>query len=373
MNIAIILGTRPEIIKMSPVIKELDIRGIDYFVLHTGQHYDYLMDKIFFKELNLEPETINLKVGSGSHSETTSKMMIGIEKILLDEKPDIVLVLGDTNTVLAGALVSIKLHIELGHIEAGLRSYDRRMPEEYNRIICDHIADYLFAPTKLTERILKEEGISRKDILYNKKRAVPQIILTGNTIVDAIQQNLVKANASKIITKLGLTKENYFLATAHREEHVDHKESLSGILEGFESLTDTYNLPIIYPIHPRTKKRLEEFGLIDKINKIEKLKLIEPVGFFDLLALESNAKLILTDSGGVQEEACSLRVPCVFLGERSDRSESVQVGAAMLAECDSQKIMNATQAMIKKERNWSNPFGNGTSARKIIDVILKNV
>ncbi len=372
MKVAIVLGTRPEIIKMSPVAKELEARGIDYFILHTGQHYDFNMDKIFFEELGLKPEAINLDIGSGTHGETTGKIIMGMEKILLDEKPDVVLVQGDTNTVLAASLVSVKLHITLGHVEAGLRSFDRRMPEEYNRIICDHISDYNFAPTKTAERNLQEEGISKRDILYYGKKTNQKIILTGNTIVDAIEQNLANANDSQIFSKLGLIKGEYFLVTAHREENVDHKDRLLGILKGLQNVADFYGLPIVYPIHPRTKKRLEEFNLIDELNKITNLKLIDPVGFFDLLALEANAKLVLTDSGGIQEEACSLKVPCVVLRDRSDRPESLEVGASLLTGCDSERILEATNIMVNKERTWENPFGDGKAAKYIIDVILEN-
>jgi UDP-N-acetylglucosamine 2-epimerase (non-hydrolysing) len=373
MKIGIILGTRPEIIKMSPIIRRLERKGIDYFVLHTGQHYDFLMDKIFFKELELKPEILNLDVGSGTHAEVTGKILMGVEKVLMDQKPDIVLVQGDTNSVLAGALTCKKLHITLGHIEAGLRSYDRRMPEEYNRIICDHISDFLFAPTKRAEEVLRAEGIGDKELLYYDKLFTPKIILTGNTIVDAIQENVKKANeVSKILEKMNLKCGDYFLVTAHREENVDHKDRLLGILNGFKSLSDLYNLSIIYPMHPRTKKRILEFGLLKNLNEIKNLKVIDPVGFYDLLTLESNAKLVLTDSGGLQEETCSLRIPCVVLRDRSDRTESVEVGASMLAGCDTERIVKAVEIMLNKSRDWDNPFGSGNTSDIILDVLEKH-
>ena len=372
-KIAIIVGTRPEIIKCSPIIRLCEKRGVDYFIIHTGQHYDFNMDKIFFDELGIEPEMINLDVGSGSHAETTAKIISGIEKIFSELKPDVVLVQGDTNTVLAASLVSTKLHIQLGHVEAGLRSYDRRMPEEYNRIICDHISDYLFAPTKLAEKNLYAEGISKNDVLYYDKIKTPQVILTGNTIVDAIYENLDKANKSQIFSKLRIERGKYFLVTAHREENVDHRDKLFGILNGLKNIVEHYDIPIVFPIHPRTRKRLEEFGLMNQLNSIKNIKLIEPLGFFDLLALEANAKLVLTDSGGIQEETCSLRVPCVILRDRSDRSESLNIGASMLAGCDPDKILSMTEIMINKNRDWENPFGDGRAAERIIDYILKNV
>ena len=329
------------------------------------------MDKIFFNELNLNPNMINLTIGSGSHGEITAKMMIEIEKVLLKEKPDVVLVQGDTNSVLAGALTSVKLNIPIAHIEAGLRSFDRRMPEEYNRIICDHICNYLFAPTKLAEKNLLDEGISNKQLIYNEKVTNQKIFLTGNTTVDVIKQNLERANNSEIIKKLGLSKNEYFLLTAHRQENVDNKANLIGIINGIKKVSEHYNLPIIYQIHPRTKKRLTEFNLIEEISKIKNLKIIEPLGFLDLLALESNAKLILTDSGGIQEEACSLMVPCVVLRDKSDRPESLEVGASLLSGCDSNKILENTIKILERERIWENPFGDGTSSEKTINILTK--
>ena len=372
MRIAIVLGTRPEIIKFSPIMRICDHKKIDYFVVHTGQHYDFNMDKIFFDELDLKPAMINLDVGSGSHAETTSRIILGVEKILIEKKPDVVLVQGDTNTVLAASLVSTKLHIPLGHVEAGLRSYDRRMPEEYNRIICDHISDYLFAPTVLAKKNLYEEGIAKNSLLYYDGVKTPEILMTGNTIVDAIQQNIERSNESYIFSKLGVVKGNYFLVTAHREENVDDRTRLEGIINGLQKVSNHYNIPIVYPIHPRTKKRIEEFGLIKKLSMISKLHIIDPVGVFDLLALEANAKLVLTDSGGIQEETCSLKVPCVVLRDRSDRSESLEVGASVLAGSDPDKILSCVGLMLSRPRNWKNPFGDGKAAEKIIGHILKN-
>lgn len=364
MKIAFILGTRPEIIKLAPIIKECDRKRIKYFVLHTGQHYDFEMDKIFFKELEIKPkgESINLNIGSGTHGKITGKMLIEIERILINKKPDIILVQGDTNTVLAGALAAVKLHINVGHVEAGLRSYDKMQPEEYNRVMVDHIGNYLFAPTERAKRTLINEGI-KKDYIY----------MTGNTIVDSVLQNLeIAKTKSKIIDKMKLQRNNYFLVTAHREENVDNKKKLLEILKGLKNVSERYNLPLIYPIHPRTRKKVKEFGLIDFIRKIKNMKLIKPVGFFDFLILEANAKLVLTDSGGVVEECCVLRVPCVSLRDYTDRPESIEVGASILSGCKSNKILEATKLMLKKETNWENPFGDGKAAKKIIKIILAN-
>jgi UDP-N-acetylglucosamine 2-epimerase (non-hydrolysing) len=232
MKIAIILGTRPEIIKMSPAIRECENQNLDYFILHTGQHYSYNLDKIFFDELELPAPKYNLDVGSGSHAEETGKMLIGIEKVLKEEKPNVVLVEGDTNTVLAGALAASKLHIKVGHVEAGLRSYDRTMPEEINRVLADHVSDYLFTPTEKAKENLSREGIDKS-----------KIFVTGNTIVDAVYQNLEIAKRKvDILKKLNLNSKEYFLVTAHRQENVDVKERLKGILDGLKLVYNDFNL-----------------------------------------------------------------------------------------------------------------------------------
>jgi len=363
MKVCIILGTRPEIIKMTPVIRECEKNKLNYYVLHTGQHYDYKMDKIFFEELSLKPRMTNLNIGSGSHAEVTGKMLIGIEKNLIEEKPDFVFVEGDTNSVLAGALAASKLNIKIGHVESGLRSYDKRMPEEYNRIVVDHISDYLFAPTKKEEEILLKEGISKETIF-----------VTGNTIVDSVYQTIeIARKESKILEKLNIKPQQYFLVTAHRQENVDNKKYLSGIIEALNRISEKYNFPIIFPLHPRTKDRIKKFKLEEKVSEIKNLKITNPLGFLDLLMLEENAKLILTDSGGIQEEACTLKIPCVVMRKTSDRPESIEIGAAILAWCDPQKIMDSIEIMLKKPKDWENSFGDGKASEKIINTIKKGL
>ena len=354
-KIVIILGTRPEIIKMSPLVREFEQQKVDFFILHTGQHYSHNLDRIFFKELDLPAPRYNLEVGSGSHAEEIGKMLTGIEKILLDEKPDIAIVEGDTNTVLAGALASTKLHIKVGHVEAGLRSYDRTMPEEINRVLTDHCSDYLFAPTENAKENLLKEGIS-----------TDKIFVTGNTIVDALYQNLEMAKRKTDIFKtLGLEKREYFLVTAHRQENVDVQERLKGILNGLELIYREFNIPIIYPIHPRTVKRIKKFRL-----KIPKgIEIIEPLGFLEFLQLEANAKLVLADSGGVQEETCILRVPCVTLRDNTERPETLKVGSNILTGTNEEKILEGVNIMLNREKNWINPFGDGTAGEKICGYI----
>jgi len=358
MKISIILGTRPEIIKMSPVIRECEKQGLAYFILHTGQHYSYNLDKIFFEELELPAAKYNLDVGSGSHAEETGKMLIGIEKVLKEEKPDIVLVEGDTNTVLAGALAASKLHIKVGHVEAGLRSYDRTMPEEINRVLADHVSDYLFAPTEKAKENLQREGVEEN-----------RIFVTGNTIVDAVYQNLEIARRKvDILNKLNLSHEGYFLVTAHRQENVDIKERLKGILDGLELVYNELNLPIIYPIHPRTMKKIREFGL----EIPEGVKLIEPLGFLEFLQLEANAKRVLTDSGGVQEESCILKVPCVTLRDNTERPETLEVGSNVLAGINQNKILEGVKIMLDRKGNWKNPFGDGKAGNIITKILITN-
>ena len=343
---------------MSPIIRECQKRKLDYFILHTNQHYSENLDKIFFKELELPQPKYNLNVGSGTHAEETGKALIGIEKVLMEEKADVVLVEGDTNTVLAGALAATKLHIKVGHIEAGLRSYFREMPEEINRILADHCSDFLFAPTKKAKEILLSEGIPKK-----------KIFVTGNTIVDAVFQNLKLAQEkSKILGRLKLKKGEYFLLTLHRQENVNKRERLREILRGLELVCKEFDLGMIYPIHPRTKKMIRRFRL--KFPK--RIKLIEPVGFLDFLRLEANAKLVFTDSGAVQEETCILNVPCVTLRGNTERPETLEAGSNVLAGAEPQRILRCALKMVNKKRNWKNPFGDGRTGERIVNIIQKN-
>ena len=355
MKVAVILGTRPEIIKMSPVIRELEKRRANYFILHTGQHYSYKLDKVFFEQLKLPPTGYNLEVGSGSHAEQTSRILVGIEKVLQKEEPDIILVEGDTNSVLAGALAAAKLHIKVGHVEAGLRSYDRNMPEEINRVLTDHCSDLLFAPTEKAKAILLGEGIPEDNIF-----------VTGNTAVDSVYQNLEIARRSgNALDDLNLEPKQYALVTLHREENVDSRERLSSILEGLSKAATAFSLQVIYPVHPRSQKRMSEFHL-----EPENVRLIDPSDFLSFLQLESNARLILTDSGGVQEEACILCVPCVTLRDNTERPETIEVGANILAGASPDRILECSKIMLGRKNEWQNPFGDGTAGRKITEIIM---
>ena len=355
MKISVILGTRPEIIKMSPIIRYLKDISLDFFILHTGQHYSYEMERIFFQELELPDADYNLEVGSGTHGQQTGKMLRGIEDVLLQEKPDVVLVQGDTNTVLAGALAAAKLGIKVGHVEAGLRSFDRSMPEEINRVVADHLSDYLFAPTVTAQQNLLQEGISSDNIF-----------VCGNTVVDALFQNIgISESKLSVLDDLGLQKEGYFLVTAHRQENVDNEGRLNDIVNGLLDLHRQYDIPIIFSAHPRTINRLAEFD----ITLPEGIRIIEPPGYLEFLQLEKNAKLVLTDSGGVQEETCILRVPCVTLRNNTERPETIEVGSNILVGTNPSKILNGVSMMLKQSRNWVNPFGDGKAAEKIVSAL----
>lgn len=353
-QIAIVLGTRPEIIKMAPIIRAFEQCKANYFILHTGQHYTYSMDRVFFEQLELPQARYNLDVGSGSHAGQTAKMLLGIEDILLKEKVEVVVVEGDTNSVFSGALAAVKQQIKVGHVEAGLRSYDRSMPEEVNRVLTDHMADYLFAPTENARQILLGEGIP-----------LQRIYLTGNTIVDAIFQNLKLAKDKVDVVKdMGLQPQKFALVTIHRQENVDDIKRFSSVLQALDRLQAEFDLAVIYPIHPRSRKMLKQFGLETK-----HVKLVDPIDFLAFLQLESNAAIILTDSGGVQEEACILKVPCITLRDNTERPETLEIGSNMLAGTSPQKILECVSIMLTRKKDWPNPFGDGTAGEKIVKII----
>ena len=339
---------------MSPVIRECDRLNLDYFILHSGQHYSYEMDRIFFEQLGLPGAKYNLDVGSGSHGEQTGKMLVGIEKILDEEEPDVVLVEGDTNTVLAGALAAAKLKIPVGHVEAGLRSFDRTMPEEINRVLADHSSDFLFAPTELSKKNLLNEGIQEE-----------KIFVTGNTIVDAVYQNLeLSKDRSEILNELGLNEKDFFLITIHRQENVDSQERLASITKSLQGIKSVFGIDLIYPVHPRTKKCLKAFGI-----NLDGVRCVKPLDYLSFLHLQRKARLVLTDSGGVQEEACILKVPCVTLRDNTERPETLDVGSNVLAGTSPETVLEKTKMMLNASNGWINPFGDGNAGKKIIEIL----
>ena len=355
MKCAIIVGTRPEIIKMASVIKACQDLSVPFYVLHTGQHYSFNMDGAFFRDLDLPEPAYNLKVGSGQHGEQTGRMLAEIEKVFQADRPGIALVQGDTNTVLAGALAATKLHIPVGHVEAGLRSYDRKMPEEINRVVADHISTHLFPPTEKSRQLLLGEGIEAS-----------KIYITGNTVADVVL-NLIEHQRLEAarLKPFEVQPDRYVLVTAHRAENVDDPQRLAKLIQAIGDVAQKYGLVALYPCHPRTQARLKSMGM----EMPSRIRLIEPVGLYDFLTLERFARIILTDSGGVQEEACICHVPCVTLRDSTERPETVDVGANLLAGIEPRDVMNATEQMIGRDRNWGNPFGDGTAGRQIVEII----
>lgn len=357
-KIGIILGTRPEIIKFSSILRYCKENKLKYFIIHTNQHYSENMDAIFFKELELPKPKYNLEIGSGLHGDMTGRMMIKIEEVLLREKPYAILVQGDTNTVMAGALVASKLGIKIGHVEAGLRSYDRTMPEELNRVVTDHVSDFLFCPTKQQADIVLKEGVNKKNIF-----------VTGNTVVDAVNECIEIADKkSKILEEYKLEKNSFILMTSHRPATVDNKINLKTVLKSVEIISKKYNKVILFPIHPRTKKMIEKF----KIQLSDSFLLIDPIGYLDMLKLQKESFLIVTDSGGLQEESCILRKKCVVIRDNTERPEAVDVGGCVLVGSSAkEKITSKADKLLNKKVNWKNPFGDGKAGERILNIIIK--
>lgn len=354
-DICFVLGTRPEIIKLSPVIRECENRDISFSIVHTGQHYSEDLDNVFFNQLDLPVPDYNLDVGSDTHGRQTAEMISGIESLLEERQPEVVTVQGDTNSVLAGGIAASKMaDIEVAHVEAGLRSFDRDMPEEINRRLVDHVADYLFAPTELAKQNLRDENLS-----------ADRITVTGNTIVDAVKQNVQLAHQrSDVLEMLGVN-DSFALLTAHREENVDDRDRFQSILDGVDRVADEFGLQVIYPIHPRAREQLDEFAL----NTPTPITVIDPLDFLDFLVLEDKATVVLTDSGGVQEETCILGTPCVTLRDNTERPETVEVGANRIVGVAPDSIYEGTREMLAIDHDWKNPFGDGTASKQILDAI----
>ncbi len=353
MKVVTVVGARPQFVKAAPLGRALRARGHGEFLLHTGQHYDREMSHLFFEELGLPPPDLNLNVGSGSHARQTAEMLVGIEAALQNEKPDWVLVFGDTNSTLAGALAAVKLGTPVAHVEAGLRSFNRNMPEEHNRVLTDHCADTLFCPTPAAVEQLRREGI------------VEGVHLVGDPMLDAAHLfGETARDRSAILPTLGIQKDGYLLATLHRSYNTDDPRALTRLFEILGSLDEL----VILPLHPRTRQKLADFGLWEKVQSPH-LRVIEPVGYLDMLMLEQNARLILTDSGGVQKEACFFAVPCLTLRTETEWVETLAGGWNTLVGLDAEKIRHHVREMSRPASPPSPIFGDGHSAEAIVHIL----
>ena len=352
MKIVSIVGARPQFIKASSVSKALRQTKHQEFIIHTGQHYDYEMSHVFFNEMELPEPDVNLEVGSGSHGKQTGEMLMQIEKVLMAEKPSCVLVYGDTNSTLAGALAAVKLHIPVAHVEAGLRSFNRKMPEEHNRVLTDHMSDFLFCPTKTAVNNLENEGITQG------------VHLVGDVMYDSILHHIKLAERkSDVIERLKLKPKCYALATVHRAENTDDPDRLRNIIETLELINKETR--VIFPVHPRTKKYLRNPEL--KIQNL-KLKIIDPVPYLDMLLLEKHARVILTDSGGVQKEACWFKVPCVTLRDETEWIETVASGWNTVVGTNPDLIKKAVEE-AHSERDIRNFYGDGNASTSIANIL----
>jgi len=353
LKIASIVGARPQFIKAAPVSREIR-QHHEEILIHTGQHYDENMSDVFFEILDIPRPNYNLGVGSGSHGRQTADMMRGLEDVLEKERPDLVLVYGDTNSTLAGALVAAKMGMPLGHVEAGLRSFNREMPEEVNRVVADHLSSLLFAPTETAVSNLTREGITRG------------VHLVGDVMYDVALQSAQSARSRDTVARLGLTRGEYILVTLHRPQNVDRKETLSSIVEALVNA----GRPVVFPVHPRTRKNLAAFGLWDRLTA--KVKAIEPVDYLDFIALLMASAKVVTDSGGVQKEAYFFGVPCVTLRDETEWMETMEDGWNALVGSETEDILHAIRN-FNPEGTKSKSFGDGHAAEKIARILDKFV
>ena len=328
-------------------------------VVHTGQHYDADMSDSFFRDLNLPQPDTHLEVGSGSHAVQTAAVMHRFEPVVLREKPDWVLVVGDVNSTIACALVCVKLGVKVAHVEAGLRSRDRTMPEEINRLLTDQIADLLFTPSHDADANLRAEGIPEERIRF-----------VGNVKIDSLHQNLERARQSSVRSDLGVSDGDYGVMTLHRPSNVDSPETFARILDALESITA--RLPVVFPVHPRTRKTIVELGLSERVGAMKNLRVIDPLGYLDFLSLYSGSRLVLTDSGGIQEETTALGIPCLTLRENTERPITVELGTNVVVGTDPQKIVNAAAAALNgagKKIAQQPPLWDGRTSERILDVL----
>jgi len=352
MKVLSVVGARPQFVKCAPVSRELR-KMHEEVLVHTGQHYDYLLSEVFFRDLGIPAPDYHLEIGSGSHGVQTGRMLAAIEEVIAKEKPEIVLVYGDTNSTLAGALAAAKMHVPVAHVEAGLRSFDRRMPEEVNRVLTDHCSEILFCPTETAVSNLAAEGIRNG------------VFLVGDVMVDAMNYNRgVAEERSRILEDVGVEPGDYLAVTVHRPSNTDDPAALRAIMDAFARL----DAPVVFPVHPRTRKKFAEYGIAPAAN----VSVVEPLPYFDMLALLSGARAVLTDSGGVQKEAYILEVPCVTLRENTEWVETLEDGWNVLVGADADRIVAEADAAGDARRQHAARFGDGHAAARIAAIIRES-
>lgn len=361
MKIINIVGTRPNFIKIAPLIGEMKKhKEIQQILVHTGQHYDKEMSKFFFDDLGIPKPDINLGIGSDTDISQTARIMLELEKVLIKERPDLVVVVGDVNSTLAAALTAVKCNVKVAHIESGLRSFDRTMPEELNRILTDQLADFLFTTEESGNRNLEDEGIDKKKIFF-----------VGNVMIDSLLTHKEKARNSKILDKLNLEKNDYAVLTLHRPSNVDNKESLGYVIDILGQIQK--KTKIVFPVHPRTMKNLVKFNLTNKVKNQKNIIPTEPLGYLDFMHLMANSKFVITDSGGIQEEATVLGVPCITLRDNTERPVTVEQGTNMLVSTDKKKIVEASMKIIKgvSLKGRVPELWDGLAAKRIVEILVK--
>lgn len=359
-----VVGARPNFMKVAPIVEAMRRRAPEFAptVLHTGQHYDERMSDAFFRDLGLPTPDVHLGVGSGSHAQQTAAVMQSFEPVVLEQRPDWVLVVGDVNSTLACALVCSKLGVRVAHVEAGLRSRDRTMPEEINRLVTDQLSDLLLTPSEDADRNLLAEGIPAE-----------RIRLVGNVMIDSLFKQLESAASSRVREELEVAGGDYAVVTLHRPSNVDEPGVLGGILSALTRIGE--RLPVVFPIHPRTRKNLEEFGLRDGLERRGRVRLTEPLGYLDFLRLYSGARLVLTDSGGIQEETTALGIPCLTLRENTERPITVELGTNRVVGTDPARIIAEAESALSSDRQKEPPrvppLWDGHAAERILDALLE--
>ncbi|MCY2930943.1 MAG: UDP-N-acetylglucosamine 2-epimerase (non-hydrolyzing) [Planctomycetota bacterium] len=363
MKIVSVAGARPNFMKIAPLMEAFrNHPGITPMLVHTGQHYDERMSDLFFRQLGIPEPDINLGIGSGSHAVQTAEIMKVFEPICLEHKPDAVLVVGDVNSTIACGLVAVKLGIKLVHVEAGLRSFDRAMPEEINRLLTDAISDILFCTEQSGVDNLLHEGVARE-----------KVFLVGNVMIDTLIKNRAKADASPILEDLGLRAGEYAVLTLHRPSNVDDPAIFGRLLDSLEVIQR--DLPIVFPTHPRTRKNIGVMGLGERIDGMKNLRLIDPAGYLDFLKLTANARLVLTDSGGIQEETTILKVPCLTLRENTERPVTAEIGSNQIVGTTPERILEAYRRIItgQQRRPQTPPLWDGQAAVRIADILARTI